>query len=87
MNDADCDRIFALLSEYLDSELPPANCDDLEQHIAHCEPCVEFVNSLKKSVGLCREMGGTEELPPMDAEAEATLRRAWEEALERRRKV
>ena len=36
----DCKEIFARLSEYLDAELPPDACADIEAHIAGCAPCV-----------------------------------------------
>jgi len=32
MHDIDCNRVFSLLSEYLDHELPPATCEELEAH-------------------------------------------------------
>ena len=37
-------------SAYLDAELPPGDCAEIEKHIAGCPPCVEFVESLRKSV-------------------------------------
>ena len=39
---ADCKQIFALLSQYLDLELPPDACEKIEAHIAGCSPCVDF---------------------------------------------
>lgn len=48
-----CKEVFALLSDYLDLELPPENCDEIKRHLANCPPCVEFVESLRKTVGLC----------------------------------
>lgn len=51
----DCQEIFAALSQYLDAELPAADCEAIQAHIAACPPCVEFVNSLKKTIALCRQ--------------------------------
>jgi len=51
----ECKQIFAMLSEYLDQELPPTMCDQIGQHIEGCAPCVEFVKSLEKTIALCRE--------------------------------
>ena len=51
----DCKKMFALLSEYLDLELPPDACQQMEAHIAGCEPCAAFTESLRKTVQLCRE--------------------------------
>lgn len=50
----DCKQVFALLSEYLDADLPAGTCQELEAHIAGCPPCVEFVESLRRTVELCR---------------------------------
>jgi RNA polymerase sigma-70 factor, ECF subfamily len=57
-----CKQIFALLSEYLDRELPPGDCREMEKHLAGCPPCIEFVNSLKRTIGLCR--GYQPDAPP-----------------------
>jgi len=73
----DCNTIFALLSEYIDAELPPATCEEISRHIAGCAPCVEFVESLKKSIELCRESSFEERPAPLPEEARAHLREAW----------
>jgi len=44
----DCPEVFALLSDYLDGELPPDEMKRLESHIGGCSPCVTFVDSLRK---------------------------------------
>lgn len=56
MTTMECREIFARLSEYLDGELPPDVCEQMAAHIGDCPPCVEFVESLKKTVGLCKGM-------------------------------
>jgi len=77
----DCKQIFALLSQYLDLELPPDACEKLEAHIAGCAPCVEFTESLRKTVELCRRYR-PEELPqPIGAEAREQLLKAYRKTL------
>ena len=49
-----CKEIFAELSAYLDAELPPGACQEIDEHLSGCAPCVEFVNSLRRTVDLCR---------------------------------
>ena len=44
MTENECARVFALLSEYLDQELPAATCDELEQHLGGCPQCIEFIS-------------------------------------------
>lgn len=50
-----CREVFALLSRYIDLDLPDDVCREVEQHIAGCSPCVEFTESLRKTVEMCRE--------------------------------
>jgi len=80
-----CGDVFALLSEYLDGELEPASCAELEEHLAGCPECVEFVQSLKRSMQLCHELGQSIPAPEVNEEAMAGLRRAYEQMLARRR--
>ncbi|MBL8233549.1 MAG: zf-HC2 domain-containing protein [Bryobacterales bacterium] len=51
-----CKEIFEMLSQYLDRELPAEVCDCMETHIEACPPCVEFVQTLEKTVRICRTM-------------------------------
>ena len=44
--DPKCQEVFALLSDYLNLELPPDACQSIEEHLAGCAPCIEFVESL-----------------------------------------
>ena len=87
MDNSDCDRIFALLSEYLDQELFPARCEELELHLSGCPDCIEFLQSLKRSRHLCHQLGKSIPVPPLDQESMAELRGAYEAMLARRRIV
>ena len=55
MPDRRCKQIFAMLSDYLDSELPAKNCRELERHLQGCEPCIAYLESLKTTVEACRK--------------------------------
>jgi anti-sigma factor RsiW len=57
-----CKEILEQLSEYLDGELDPELCRDLERHMEDCHPCLVFVNTLKKTITLYR-YAATEPLP------------------------
>lgn len=81
----DCSSIYALLSEYLDRDLPAADCDELEQHIQSCEPCIAFVDSLKKSVALGKEYEPTAPVPALTPETKQSLKEAYERMLAARR--
>ena len=73
-----CQQIFAMLSEYLDAELPPDVCEKLSGHIQGCKPCVAFVESLQRSVELCRNFQPDTLPAPLAEEVRASLRRAYE---------
>ena len=78
----DCKDLFASLSQYLDAELPAADCDAIQAHIAGCPPCVEFVDSLRKTVQLCRESGAPVEPPPLEPEVRHRFLEAFRRARE-----
>ena len=82
--DPACLEIFARLSEYIDGELPPPDCRDVESHIADCAPCIEFLESLKRSIGATHHFEGSSAPQPVPPEVEEKLKRAWQAALARR---
>lgn len=58
-----CREILNNLSAYIDAELDPSLCDEIEQHMQGCNPCVAFLNTLKKTVVLYKCCGDEEEVP------------------------
>ena len=54
MTDRHCKQIFAVLSEYLDAQLPAKNCRELERHLKGCQPCIAYLQSLRTTVEACR---------------------------------
>lgn len=85
MDNSDCDRIFALLSEYLDQELAPATCKELEGHLSGCPECIVFLRSLKRSMRLCHQLGKSAAAPSLDPKSMTELHAAFEAMLARRR--
>lgn len=73
----ECREIFALLSQYLDLELPPDACEKIEAHIAGCAPCVEFAESLRKTVELCKQYRPAELPAPIGKQARGQLLEAY----------
>ena len=72
-----CGDVFALLSEYLDVELPPEACEQIREHVEGCGPCVEFAESLKRTVELCKEYEPATMPGEISAAAKAELMGAW----------
>lgn len=79
-----CKEVFALLSDYLNLELPPDACQEIETHIADCPPCIEFAESLRKTVNLCRQYAPTEVPAPLGQDARAQLLEAYARMVEAR---
>ncbi len=79
-----CKEVFELLSQYLDAELEGAACDEIEQHLAGCQPCIEFLNSLRRSIRLCHECESSEAPPPLSASERDQLRQAYAKAISKR---
>ena len=76
-----CKDVFAALSEYLDLELPPDACEKIEAHLAGCAPCVEFVESLRKTVELCRQYQPSELPAPIGKQAREQLLDVYRKSL------
>ena len=68
-----CSEIFALLSQYFDSKLPPEACQEVEAHLSECPPCIEFAESLRRTVELCRQYRPTELPEPIGRQARQQL--------------
>ena len=72
-----CKQVFSLLSEYLNLELSPDACQEIETHLAGCPPCVEFAESLRKTVELCRHYQPSELPEPLGKRAREELLQAY----------
>lgn len=82
--DPRCLEVFARLSEYLDGELDEMDCRLIEEHIQGCEPCVEFLRSLRRSIEAAHHYNARVEPGKIPPELEARLKAAWQAALARR---
>jgi len=84
-HDENCKKMFALLSEYLDLELPAGTCKEMETHIAGCGPCAAFTESLRKTIELCRSYRPQELPDPIARDARQKLLEAYQKVLAGRR--
>jgi hypothetical protein len=80
-----CKEIFALLSDYLNLELPPDICKEIETHLAGCPPCIEFAESLRKTVEFCRHYRPAQLPEPLGKRAREELLDAYQKMLAARR--
>ncbi|MCU0559611.1 MAG: zf-HC2 domain-containing protein [Desulfobacterales bacterium] len=49
-----CLELFEKLSEYIDDELAPAERREIEAHVAGCVACLACLQTLRRTVALCR---------------------------------
>ena len=80
-----CRKMFTLLSEYLDMELPAGTCQEMQEHIAACEPCAAFTESLRKTIELCRGYQPQEVPRPIARDARQRLLEVYQKMLAERR--
>jgi hypothetical protein len=76
-----CKEIFALLSDYLNLELPADACASIESHLSGCLPCVEFLESLRKTVELCRHYTPSQLPAPLGDQARQELLAAYQKMM------
>ena len=73
--DAACTATGKRISAYLDGDLGAGECVAIEAHCATCASCAALVDSLRRTVGLCREAGGVPVPEHVRARARASVRR------------
>jgi predicted anti-sigma-YlaC factor YlaD len=81
----ECEEIFARLSEYLDGEVPADVADCISAHISGCKPCIDFLESLRKSVELCRQYQSEVMPSPLADDVRTQLRQSYEGLIKLRR--
>lgn len=59
------------LNDYLDGEIDPSLCAEIEEHIGQCNNCRIMVDTMRQTVKLCRE--GKEENFPESLENKLNL--------------
>ncbi len=47
-----CQDILKMLNEYVEGELDPAVCQELERHLAGCDPCKVVIDNIRKTISL-----------------------------------
>jgi anti-sigma factor RsiW len=77
----ECYEIVALLSEYLDRDLPQTTCEAIDAHLRQCPHCENAAVSLRRTVDFCRHFRAEDQPGPLAASKQQELRSAFEKAL------
>lgn len=73
----ECKRVLEILSDYVDGELSPDQCQQIQEHLEDCPECHDFVETFRESLELTHNLD--KKLPPQDV-CESILR-AFRESL------
>jgi len=49
---ATCENLLGSLSEYIDGEVSPELCQEIEEHLASCENCRVVLNTTRRTIDL-----------------------------------
>lgn len=58
-----CENLLGSLSEYIDGELSPELCQEIEKHLAGCENCRVVLNTTKRTIDLVHSPVEKPDLP------------------------
>ena len=80
-----CHELLSQLSDYVDGELDDALCIEIERHMAECDRCHIVIDTLRKTVELCRAYEPSAMPKPLTDRARAQLESAWRKMLAERK--
>ena len=72
-NHVNCETLLGSLSEYIDGELSPELCREIEKHLAGCENCRVVLNTTRRTIDLVQSP--TEAVPVPDDVRERLFKR------------
>jgi anti-sigma factor (TIGR02949 family) len=58
-----CNHYLPELSEYLDGELSPELCSELERHMAECDRCRIVIDTTRKTIELYQTTTNSQKAP------------------------
>lgn len=76
-----CTDIQAKLSDYLDRDLTPASCAELEVHLSQCAHCYAATEALRQTVSLCKQFRAEDRPSALPTQQKEELRAALARAL------
>ncbi|MCG5054704.1 MAG: sigma-70 family RNA polymerase sigma factor [Myxococcales bacterium] len=73
-----CPDVVALFSRFLEDEISPSTCTDMQRHLQGCARCSALCDSLKQTLALCRTSPAEAQVP---AEVQASVKTALRDYL------
>lgn len=62
--DPQCPDVLPMLSRYLEGEIGPAACAEMDRHVASCARCRADCDSLRRVLSLCKKEAQSGSVPP-----------------------
>jgi anti-sigma factor RsiW len=84
---AECNEIVALLSDYLDRDLPTETCATVARHLESCSACGVAAEELRSTVNLCRQYRMESKPGPLPREKQDELRQVFQKTLSEMKRV
>ena len=50
-----CDNLLKNLNDYIDGDVTPAICEELEKHLAACQPCHLVMDNIRKTIEIYKD--------------------------------
>jgi anti-sigma factor (TIGR02949 family) len=63
INHLKCEELLSSLSAYIDGDLAPQLCQELEKHLAECDNCRVVLNTTKRTIELVHSPAEKSDLP------------------------
>lgn len=82
---SECNEVVAMLSEYLDRDLPPETCSTIQRHLMSCPNCGAAEASLRRTVDLCRNFRMESRPGPLPPDKHGEMKAAFQRVLEQMR--
>jgi RNA polymerase sigma-70 factor (ECF subfamily) len=59
-----CPDVVPILSRYLEGEIGPTECAEMDRHVSQCARCGARCDSLRRTLALCRTSAQAGQVPP-----------------------
>ncbi|MCC6682600.1 MAG: zf-HC2 domain-containing protein [Phycisphaeraceae bacterium] len=76
-----CDDMLKMINRYVDGEIDPSMCANLERHLAECNPCRVVVDTLRKTVQFYKGDQMTELPIQFKKKLDDALRQKWDQTM------
>jgi anti-sigma factor RsiW len=75
-----CQDIVEVVTDYIEDALPAAERGRFEHHLTHCPGCVTYVDQIRETIRVTRQLPREEPLAPALRERLLSQFRAWKRA-------